>query len=144
MCIRDSPESRQAVQHNFKVFRDAHLSEYGTAEGIGRYPSDSLDPDNAIFHNNSAGAPRDLWYKQTQYRDIRPNGDNAYHNVYVVSLYRNDTLDEGQPYEGAQYQRLMYRVDTDSSFPLADTFDESNIRGASASDRTFMGGIEYD
>ena len=38
----------------------------------------------------------------------------------------------------------MYRVDTDSSFPLADTFDESNIRGASASDRTFMGGIEYD
>ena len=64
--------------------------------------------------------------------------------MYVVSLYRNDTLDEGQPYEGAQYQRLMYRVDTDSSFPLADTFDETNIRGASASDRTFMGGIEYD
>ena len=64
------PESRQAVQHNFKVFRDAHLSEYGTAEGIGRYPSDSLDPDNAIFHNNSAGAPRDcLLYTSPSPRD---------------------------------------------------------------------------
>ena len=138
------PESRQAVQHNFMVFRQAHISEYGTAEGYGYYPSDSLDEDNAIFHNNSAGAPRDLWYRQTQYRDIRPNGDDAYHNVYVVTLYHNDTLDEDQVYEGFVSTQLMYRVDTESSFPLADTFDESNIRGASASDRTFMGGIEYD
>ena len=150
LLILDLPEAqasslrrRRSVETNFKVFRDLPKIEYDSANGIGYYPSDSLDADNAVFHNNSPGRPGSIWYEQTQYRDVRPNGDDSYHNVYVVHLYHNNTNQVDDAEYGKIYQSLMYRVDATGTFPLADAFDETDIRGASSSDRIFLGGYQY-
>ena len=127
--LRSGADGTRDVEHNFLVFDALRFQEFSVdTPSYGYY-------DGTETYANSGDAG-DLWYKQTQYRDLRPNGDDSsYHNVYAVYLYNDD---------GDLIRKTLYRIVGASTFTEDHAFDRSFHFGAAAADLTFLGEIQYE